>query len=572
MRTGNYLKLAIILLTAIISASSIQADTYVSGNQFGTWTYEGSPYIVIGDITVPPNRSLNIQPGVHVLFRGTHRILVDSSFIFAIGTVDDSIYFQPEPGVDRWGSIHIFNTPFSKNCNFKYCLFKNADGAPEDDRWGGAFYTVHGRIIYDHCLFFNNRAYTGSAIFGHLSTVIFQYCEMYQNRCDWKGGVINFNTCTVDLIYSALCRNHAHDEAGGIYAWMGDIDVVNCTIAFNTSSNGGGIFNYPGGSTLDIKNTILYYNDIGNITGPGWSNVTYTDIGGGWTGAGNIDENPLFINPGINNYHLLPNSPCIDAGDPESPPDPDGTPADMGAFPFDQSQPQGHLTLDIEPINPPIVIPSQGGSFQYTATARCDNTCWVIFGGWTELRLPSGYLMGPLVTKTGLYLDAGDSLVVVLEFYLSAIAMPGTYTLIMKLGDPPNVVLATDSFTFEKSAQAGSPLKEYSGYVRFTGWDQAEQYDLPTVSTALPSELSLRNSPNPFNPQTVISFTLPQASLTKLAVYDVSGREFATLINGFRDAGKHDVTFDGSNLPSGIYLYRLTAGVQTVVGKMALVK
>jgi len=80
------------------------------------------------------------------------------------------------------------------------------------------------------------------------------------------------------------------------------------------------------------------------------------------------------------------------------------------------------------------------------------------------------------------------------------------------------------------------------------------------------------NYPNPFNPTTTISFALPTATTVNLTVYDLSGRQVATLVNGWRVAGTHEVTFDGSNLASGVYTYRLQAGDFIANGKMALMK
>jgi hypothetical protein len=64
--------------------------------------------------------------------------------------------------------------------------------------------------------------------------------------------------------------------------------------------------------------------------------VTYSDIEGGWVGEGNIDADPLFVSPDNGDFHLQSDSPCIDAGDPNSSYDPDGTIADMGAYFYHQ--------------------------------------------------------------------------------------------------------------------------------------------------------------------------------------------------------------------------------------------
>ncbi|MCK4654592.1 MAG: hypothetical protein KAU01_09100, partial [Candidatus Cloacimonetes bacterium] len=78
--------------------------------------------------------------------------------------------------------------------------------------------------------------------------------------------------------------------------------------------------------------------------------ATYSDIEDGWTGTGNINSDPMFVNPGSGDYHLQSTSPCIDAGDPASPLDPDSTVADMGAYYFHQItalDPPQNVTIEI---------------------------------------------------------------------------------------------------------------------------------------------------------------------------------------------------------------------------------
>lgn len=81
-----------------------------------------------------------------------------------------------------------------------------------------------------------------------------------------------------------------------------------------------------------------------------------------------------------------------------------------------------------------------------------------------------------------------------------------------------------------------------------------------------------QNYPNPFNPTTTIRVELPRASQVNLSVCDVLGREVCVLINERRDAGVYEVRFDGSNLASGVYFYRLTAGDNAASKKMIVVR
>lgn len=89
----------------------------------------------------------------------------------------------------------------------------------------------------------------------------------------------------------------------------------------------------------------------------------------------------------------------------------------------------------------------------------------------------------------------------------------------------------------------------------------------------LPGEYTLsQNYPNPFNPSTKINFILAKSGNTTLKVFDMLGREVATLVNGFTTVGSHDVTFDATNFASGVYFYKLTSGDFTQIKKMTFVK
>jgi tetratricopeptide (TPR) repeat protein len=88
-----------------------------------------------------------------------------------------------------------------------------------------------------------------------------------------------------------------------------------------------------------------------------------------------------------------------------------------------------------------------------------------------------------------------------------------------------------------------------------------------------PTEFALeQNYPNPFNPTTTIRFEIPQNEHVTLKVYDLLGREVATLVDEMRNAGSYDETFDASRLASGVYVYRITAGNFSASKRLLLLK
>jgi len=90
---------------------------------------------------------------------------------------------------------------------------------------------------------------------------------------------------------------------------------------------------------------------------------------------------------------------------------------------------------------------------------------------------------------------------------------------------------------------------------------------------SLPASFSLeQNYPNPFNPSTTIKYNLPREEFVTLKVYNLLGQEVKTLVNEVRWAGTHEVVFDAAGLPSGVYLYKLSAGRYLDTKKMVLMK
>jgi hypothetical protein len=112
-------------------------------------------------------------------------------------------------------------------------------------------------------------------------------------------------------------------------------------------------------------------------------------------------------------------------------------------------------------------------------------------------------------------------------------------------------------------------------------WKSTITVDVVETESILPTNYSLsQNYPNPFNPTTTIKYSIPvkvksERSKVKnvtLVVYDILGREVATLVNEKQKPGNYEVIFDASNYPSGVYFYRLQAGDYSNVKKLILLK
>jgi acid phosphatase len=91
--------------------------------------------------------------------------------------------------------------------------------------------------------------------------------------------------------------------------------------------------------------------------------------------------------------------------------------------------------------------------------------------------------------------------------------------------------------------------------------------------TGIPKNFRLfQNYPNPFNPSTIIKYDLPKEEIVSLKVYNILGKEVKTLVNEFENAGTYNISFNASELPSGIYFYRFISGNFTQVKKLILLK
>jgi parallel beta-helix repeat protein/predicted outer membrane repeat protein len=210
---------------------------------------------------------------------------------------------------------------------------------------GGGMYFHNSLMTVDNNYIANNTANGngGGITIYHQYSPTFNNNTITDNTATTGGGGIYINGIDSTKIIRNLIENNTGTYyGGGIYCVDASANIENSTIVSNTGGEGGGaLFNDY--SVVKIVNTIFW----DNIADPGQDDeihivpsctlaVTYSDIADGWPGEGNIDADPLFADPNGSDYHLLVGSPCIDAGDPSSPYDPDSTISDIGCFYFNQ--------------------------------------------------------------------------------------------------------------------------------------------------------------------------------------------------------------------------------------------
>jgi predicted outer membrane repeat protein len=268
------------------------------------------------------------------------------------------------------------SNPAITNCTFSG---NSAEGYKPS---GGAMYNYNSEPIVTNCSFTGNSAYRGGAISNGRSNPAITNCTFSDNSAGIGGAMHNnysssptITNCTFSgnsvryfggAIYNVgsnpaitnctFIGNSAEFNGGAIYNYGSNPAITNCTFSGNSAeSQGGAVYNYYGSNPV-LTNCILWGNVPDQIYYYSSSLVvTYSDVQGGWGGVGNIDEEPLFIDPCNGDYHLFGDSPCIDAGDPNYAAGPnetdlDGNPRvvggriDMGAY----EAPLGPLDLLIE--------------------------------------------------------------------------------------------------------------------------------------------------------------------------------------------------------------------------------
>ncbi len=231
------------------------------------------------------------------------------------------------------------------------------------------------------------------------------------------------------------------------------------------------------------------------------------------------------------------------------------------------------LNLTLTPYGIPIILPASGGSFDYNLAVENTTPAAQVGDCWYYIVLPGTGMVGPVLLAENLAVPGNTTMNRDRTQVIPMAAPAGIYTYHGCVGDYPWVVWDEDSFTFEKLGTQGDNGAWVPGDWLCYG-EPFNSSSTAVAATPARAELKCTMIPNPFNPTTTIRLELPEAGWVKVEVFDVKGRSVWAHSRAPLQmaAGTHEITFDGSALPSGIYFVRLTTGEYEAVQKMVLMK
>ena len=271
-------------------------------------------------------------------------------------------------GALNGGGVNCYNaSPRVVNCSIS--------GNTATSFGGGLFFDVNSKARIENSIVDNNDATLGGGIFCEINSDIKITDVIIRGNIATSLGGGFYCTEANPTFNRVLVEGNSANSFGGVYfhgTENTETFLNNVTIVGNTAVIGGGLISSHVNTILTVSNCIIWgnspdqvYEELGSLS------INYSDIQNGWEGIGNFDEDPLFVDAEVGNFHLESGSPCIDTGDPTSPLDPDDTRADMGAYYFDQIAHSPQISISPDSLN--FTVNTAEG-FEQSQTLTISNT------------------------------------------------------------------------------------------------------------------------------------------------------------------------------------------------------
>ena len=332
----------------------------VSGHTGTTyWDSTESPYVAVENLVVGPQDTLAIGPGVNVRFQKDAGIRI-FGVLLVEGTENDSVRFTPTPtSRARWWKGITFLPGSGGSLRFARFSRARATGYSSENLRGGAIFARNATLDTRNCTFSHNHAHLeGGGLFLTEGTYTLSHCRFIENLSHKAGGGLAGTQTTINLEQCLFAYNTTQQGASTISVDQSRLSIKHCTAIDNASVTGPDSLITGTRSRITIENSIIWHTSTPQVLPRNDSiSVSYSCIRGGYPGRGNMSIDPAFTAPDGLDYSLQSTSPLINAGNPDSSPDPDGTRPDMGFIPHDLS----NSKRVVSGLQPTSVWTAEGG-------------------------------------------------------------------------------------------------------------------------------------------------------------------------------------------------------------------
>jgi len=555
-------------------------------------------YIVDTNLQVPTGDTLIIEPGAVFLLNGAYNLEI-YGYMYAVGTAIDSIRFLNASPTVPWGSV-IFRNGADDSSEFSYCFVTGAGGSGlntyytdvtishctfdhNSANWGGGIYVSFSNPDISDCIVTNNFAlHNGGGIYctrsspritdcivtgnsssplwgsgrggggitaNHLSSPTITGCVVSNNYSFRHGGGISINDNSHTEITDCIINNNQADSTGGGIAIAGTCAsiIAHCTIDSNSASQGGGLC-FGWNITYTVDSCEINSNSADTLGGgiyvfgsaPYFSRCTVAFNTAPDTGGGIFARQTSLNMINCTVSHNV---------------------APLGGNAFFTADSLDTLAGDTL-INSIFTFATQGeGIYIDTTINPMSITYCDIFGN------TGGDLGGILPDSLGqieITNQNGDPCDYFYNIFLDpAFVDPGARNFHIQFGSA--CIDAGDSILpFDPDSTIGDIGVHY--------YDQ-NQPAVKQPNAHQPTEFRLYpNYPNPFNSSTVLRYSIPQSGRISVIVYNIMGQRVAALYDGMQESGVHRITWDASQVSSGVYFCRMEAGEFLQTSKLLLLK